>query len=592
MQDGASSPPGIAALQRFAAEQTPALDVVFYPQIQKVDQPLPEAPVGAYLNRLKLGGVKLILDGSPQGKTAYLSKPYLVPPPGKPADYRGYPIYPQAFVDAALARFLPAHVPVIAHANGDAAEDMLIDAVERALALAPGVDHRTVMIHAQTLREDQLDRMRALHMIPSFFSAHTFFWGDWHRDSVLGKERAYRISPTRSALARGLPFTIHNDAPVVPPDAIRLLWATVNRLSRSGDVIGPDQRIGAEDALRALTANGAYQYFEEKTKGSLSVGKQADLVVLSADPRRARPGAPARARRGGDGLARARRVVGAMSQLASRVALVTGASRGIGAAIAERLASAGVRVACVARSLDAPIGSEPGSLRETVARIHAAGGSAVAIQGDVGDAVARAATVEQCRAQLGPIDVLVNNAAAGPFRPFEKLKSTHFALTFGMNVEAALHLAQLVAPHMRAKGRGWIVNISSATAEIPKGPPYNAWEQTGGHHLYGASKAALNRLTAGIAAELASAGIAVNTLAPVAAVITAAVRASGSDKWIQPEMVEPVEAMAEAALALASCDASFTGRVTYSLELLRELGREVRTLDGRATLTAANAQTR
>lgn len=282
----------------------------------------------------------------------------------------------------------------------------------------------------------------------------------------------------------------------------------------------------------------------------------------------------------------------ASNELAGRVALVTGASRGIGAAIAERLASAGARVACVARSLDAASPEAPGTLRETVLRIAAAGGHAVAIQGDVTSGESRAAMIEQCRAQLGAVEVLVNNAAAGPYRPFEKFTSSHVALTLRSNLEAPLHLSQLVAPEMRAKGRGWIVNISSATAEPPKGPPYIAWEQAGGHHLYAASKAALNRVTQGIAAELSSAGIAVNTLAPVAAVITAAVRLSGADKWIQPEMIEPVEAMAEAALALASCDAKLTGRVTYSLDLLRELGREIRTLDGRAALTKANAQSR
>jgi citronellol/citronellal dehydrogenase len=310
------------------------------------------------------------------------------------------------------------------------------------------------------------------------------------------------------------------------------------------------------------------------------------LAARRTLPDRARDDPHYRARPSGG-----RGVASASNELSGRVALVTGASRGIGAAIAERLAAAGGRVACVARSLDTPGGQDPGTLRDTVARIAAAGGHAVAIQGDVSDAASRAALVEACRAQLGPVDVLVNNAAAGPYRPFEKFSAKHFALTFGANVEAALHLMQLVAPEMRAKQHGWIVNISSATAELPK-RPYNAFEQSGGAHLYAASKAALNRLSVGIAAELASAGVAVNTLAPNAAVITAAVRATGADKWIEPEMIEPVEAMAEAALALAVCDAKCTGRVTYSLDLLRELRREIRTLDGRAALTKDNAQSR
>ena len=268
-----------------------------------------------------------------------------------------------------------------------------------------------------------------------------------------------------------------------------------------------------------------------------------------------------------------------------KVAFVTGASRGIGAAIAERLAAAGAVVACAARSVDETKPNLPGTLRETVARIEGRGGKAVAIACDVLDAGSRRAAIEACKKQLGAIDILVNNAAQGPYRPFEKFSERDFRMTFDANVLAPLELAQLAAPDMRKKGRGWILNISSATAEPPEGPPYIAWQAKGGSQLYAASKAGLNRLTQGLAAELWADGIAVNTLAPVQAVITPGVTLVGADKWIEPSMIEPVEAMAEAALALVTGDPEkLTGRVAYSLRLLEELGRVVRTLDGRAAL--------
>jgi NAD(P)-dependent dehydrogenase (short-subunit alcohol dehydrogenase family) len=262
--------------------------------------------------------------------------------------------------------------------------------------------------------------------------------------------------------------------------------------------------------------------------------------------------------------------------LAGRVALVTGASRGIGAAIAQRLAAEGAAVAAVARSLDEAPAGVAGTLRETVAAIEGRGGRAVAIRGDILDAASREEFVAAARAALGPLDVLVNNATYGPYRPLEKFREREIGLTLAASVAAPLHLVQLALPDMRAKGRGWILNISSATALHPAGPPYIDWQRRGGSHLYAAAKAALDRLTTGLAAELSGESISVNALAPVAAVITEGVRATGADRWIEPSMIEPVEAMAEAALALCSGDPEkLTGRIAYSLRLLEELGLEV-----------------
>jgi NAD(P)-dependent dehydrogenase (short-subunit alcohol dehydrogenase family) len=271
-----------------------------------------------------------------------------------------------------------------------------------------------------------------------------------------------------------------------------------------------------------------------------------------------------------------------------KVALVTGASRGIGAAIARRLAAEGASVAAVARSLDRSSHGVPGTLRETVAAIEAEGGRAVAIQGDILDGRSRESFMAVARAALGPVDILVNNATFGPYGPLERFGERAIALTLDASVGAPLHLVQLALPDMRAKGRGWILNISSATAKHPEGPPYIEWQRKGGSHLYASGKAALDRLTTGLAAELHADGIAVNALAPVAAVITEAVRASGADRWIEPSMIEPIEAMAEAALALVSGDPEkLTGRVAYSLRLLEELGRPIRSLGGRGDVGAA-----
>jgi len=260
-----------------------------------------------------------------------------------------------------------------------------------------------------------------------------------------------------------------------------------------------------------------------------------------------------------------------------RVALVTGASRGIGAAIAVRLATEGAAVAITARTLD----HHPtlaGSLTETLAAIEATGAKGVAIAADLADPDDRARIVPEVEAALGPVDVLINNAAAAFYLPSAEFPLRRRRLIFELNVHAPLDLAQQVVPGMRARRRGWIVNISSATSRHPKGPPFDPGIALGGTTtVYGATKAALERITAGLAAELHGDGIAVNSLAPVAAVRTPGAEAHIGDVMdARPDIVEPVEMIAEAALVLATCDpATLTGRIVYSQPFLAELGREV-----------------
>ena len=232
---------------------------------------------------LRRGAVKLIADGSIQGYTGYLSRPYHVPPGDDPG-YRGYPRIPRDALIRQVGRYHAQGLQVAVHGNGDASIDDILDAFEAAQRAHPREDARPVLIHAQMARDDQLDRMRALGVIPSFFSLHTYYWGDRHRDIFMGPERAARMSPARGASERGLRFTIHTDAPVVPMEPLRLVWAAVNRRSTSGATIGADQRIGVMQALRAVTIDAAYQHFEETDKGSLEPGKLADLVVLDRSP--------------------------------------------------------------------------------------------------------------------------------------------------------------------------------------------------------------------------------------------------------------------------------------------------------------------
>lgn len=282
---------GYAELLRAEAAAEPyAVDIVAIIMANPLsDEELQAVNVDqTYTGGFRIGGVKFTLDGSPQGRTAWMSQPYTEGPPGQDADYVAYPSYsPEAYM-ARMPDLLARGVPVLAHANGDAAIQLMIDGIDEAVAGKPLPDHRSVAIHAQLARPDQLDAFKRLGIVPSYYSVHPYFWGDWHRRSF-GEERASFISPVKATVERGIPFTVHNDSPVVPPDIMRLISITVNRQTRSGYVLGPDQRATVEEALYAVTQGAAYQYFEEDEKGSITVGKRADFVILEQNPLTADP---------------------------------------------------------------------------------------------------------------------------------------------------------------------------------------------------------------------------------------------------------------------------------------------------------------
>lgn len=285
-QEGATHAAQLEVLQRGAAAGALFIDVIAYPFITDMQTVLaanPPETFGTYRGGLKLGGIKITMDGSPQGRTAFFTTPYLTGGPGGEQDWCGEPTFPQEFFNQALKTCYDAGLQVLFHANGDAAIDMILAGHAYATDGSLDADRRSTVIHSQFVRPDQLDKYVAYNLIPSLYTEHTFFFGQAHVANR-GPEQAAYLSPMRDAIDRGLLPTNHTDFNVAPIDQLMVIWTAVNRPMRDGSVLGPDQRVTPYEALQAITINSARQHFEETSKGSLEVGKRADLVILSDDP--------------------------------------------------------------------------------------------------------------------------------------------------------------------------------------------------------------------------------------------------------------------------------------------------------------------
>jgi predicted amidohydrolase YtcJ len=285
--DGRTMGESVVLLEKAASEHLFKADVVYFPDYEyfKKDLPAFKPKYMKYNNHLKLGGFKFSDDGSPQGKTAWLTQPYLVPPEGQSADYKGFPIFTDQVLYDDLKTLFQNNITAQLHVNGDAAIDQalrVIGKLKEENIYRPEL--RATLIHVQNSRPDHIQKIKDIGVIPSYFSTHVYLWGDWHYSSVFGPERASFISPANSALHAGIIFTMHHDAPVTPPDLITAMYSAVNRKTRSGRILGPNERITPLQALKAITINAAYQLQEEERKGSIKAGKLADFVILDQNP--------------------------------------------------------------------------------------------------------------------------------------------------------------------------------------------------------------------------------------------------------------------------------------------------------------------
>lgn len=285
-QEGGTTGDVLQMMKYCQSQDKMLIDIVSYPMQEYIGDIIPDdTEKQQYEKHVKIAGAKVVADGSPQAKTAWLTQPYYKKPQNTEDGYLGYPIYTDEQMYAFCKQAMEHNWQMLVHCNGDAMGDQFIRTYRKAKEDTGNQrDLRPVMIHAQTVREDQLDAMKELGITPSYFHDHVFYWGDFHYESVLGPERGSRISPLQSSVKRDMRFTLHNDAPVSPINPILNIHIAVNRTTRNGRKLGQEYCIDVMEAIKAVTLYGAYQYFDEDIKGSLEAGKLADMVILDRNP--------------------------------------------------------------------------------------------------------------------------------------------------------------------------------------------------------------------------------------------------------------------------------------------------------------------
>lgn len=278
----------IQTMKRASDAGVNIIDVIAFPFINEVDNIVKENPLadwGKYKNGFKIGGVKITLDGSPQGKTAYFSTPYLTNGPGGEKNWKGEIVASQNAINQIVKKVYEMNVPLTLHCNGDASIDAFLTAYEAANVTRPW---NVTTIHSQFMRKDQMAKFVKYGIRPSFYTLHTYYFYEAHLKNR-GKAQAQYISPMRDAIDAGMKPTNHTDFVVAPLDQMMMLWSAVNRISRAGASVGPDQRIKPYEALQAMTINVAAQYDEAESKGSIKENKRADLVILDKNPLKVAP---------------------------------------------------------------------------------------------------------------------------------------------------------------------------------------------------------------------------------------------------------------------------------------------------------------